>query len=103
MLRKKSPNSNKGRARSAHLGSGNLSDAYEHDLVDNFWLMSSDNFGGGQKLFARHDPGGVQGDGKHCRFDWLILMNYERAGAVQTGTIGNNNLDSLWNCGLPND
>ena len=54
-------------------GSGNLLQTLmKHDLVDNFWLMIYPiTLGEGKTSVCRgHDPGGVQSDGKHCRFDW---------------------------------
>ena len=53
-------------------GSGNLLQTLmKHDLVDNFWLMIYPiTLGEGKAVCRGHDPGGVQGDGKHCRFDW---------------------------------
>jgi len=44
----------------------------KHDLVDNFWLMMlSDNFGGGQKLFAEGTiPAAFKVTESIVGFDW---------------------------------
>lgn len=54
-------------------GSGNLLQTLmKHDLVDVFWLMIFPlTLGSGKRYVCGwHDPGGLQGDGKHCRLEW---------------------------------
>src|SRR5258707_14640680 len=54
-------------------GSGDLLQTLmKHDLVDVFYLMIYPlTLGAGKRLFCGwHDPGEVQGDGKHSRFEW---------------------------------
>ena len=72
-------------------GSGNLLQTLmKHDLVDNFWLMIYPiTLGEGKKLFAE---GTIAAAFKVTESivgsSGVILVNYERAGTVQTGTIG---------------
>jgi dihydrofolate reductase len=72
-------------------GSGNLLQTLmKHDLVDNFWLMIYPiTLGVGKKLFAE---GTIAAAFKVTESivgsSGVILANYERAGEVQTGTVG---------------
>jgi len=71
-------------------GSGNLLQTLmKHDLVDNFWLMIYPiTLGEGKKLFGE---GTIAAAFKVTKSvvgsTGVILVNYERAGAVQTGTL----------------
>ena len=72
-------------------GSGNLLQTLmKHDLVDNFWLMIYPiTLGQGKKLFAEGTiPAAFNVTETIVGPTGVILVNYERAGAVQTGTIG---------------
>ena len=90
MLRKKSPNSSKGKDPDLHIwGSGNLLQTLmKHDLVDNFWLMIYPiTLGEGKRLFAEGTiPAAFKVTESIVGSTGVILVNYERAGAVQTGT-----------------
>ena len=57
--------------------------------IDAFWLKTISDYVGRWKTIVRrwHDPGGIQGDGKHSQLESLIIVNYERAGAVPTGIL----------------
>jgi dihydrofolate reductase len=71
-------------------GSGNLLQTLmKHDLVDNFWLMIYPiTLGEGKKLFAEGTiPAAFKVTESIVGSTGVILVNYERAGAVQTGTI----------------
>ena len=71
-------------------GSGNLLQTLmKHDLVDNFWLMIYPiTLGQGKKLFADGTiPAAFKVTESVVGSTGVILMNYERNGAVQTGTI----------------
>ena len=71
-------------------GSGNLLQTLmKHDLVDNFWLMIYPvTLGQGKKLFASGTiPAAFKVTESVVGSTGVILMNYERNGAVQTGTI----------------
>jgi len=61
----------------------------KHDLVDNFWLMVYPiTLGEGKKLFAEGTiPAAFKVKESIVSSTGVILVNYERAGAVQTGTI----------------
>lgn len=72
-------------------GSGNLLQTLmKHDLVDNFWLMIYPiTLGQGKRLFAEGTiPAAFKVTKSIVGSSGVILANYERAGAVQTGTIG---------------
>jgi hypothetical protein len=60
----------------------------KHDLVDAFWLKIFPVTLGWKTIVCQwHHPGGIQGDGKHRHLERRILVNYERAGAVPTGSL----------------
>ena len=70
-------------------GSGNLLQTLmKHDLVDNFWLMIYPiTLGQGKRLFAEGTiPAAFKLTESTVGSSGVILVNYERAGAVQTGT-----------------
>jgi len=70
-------------------GSGNLLQTLmKHDLVDNFWLMIYPiTLGEGKRLFAEGTiPAAFMVTQSIVSSSGVILVNYERAGAVQTGT-----------------
>ena len=72
-------------------GSGNLLQTLmKHDLVDNFWLMIYPiTLGEGKRLFAEGTiPAAFKMVESVVGSTGVILVNYERNGAVQTGTIG---------------
>jgi len=72
-------------------GSGNLLQTLmKHDLVDNFWLMIYPiTLGQGKKLFAEGTiPVAFKLTETVVGSTGVILVNYERAGEVQTGTLG---------------
>ncbi len=72
-------------------GSGNLLQTLmKHDLVDNFWLMIYPiTLGEGKKLFAEGTiPAAFKVTESIVGSSGVILVNYERAGEVQTGTLG---------------
>jgi dihydrofolate reductase len=69
-------------------GSGNLLQTLmKHDLVDRFWLMIYPiTLGSGKRLFADGTiPAAFKVTESIVGSTGVILMNYERAGAVQTG------------------
>ena len=71
-------------------GSGNLLQTLiKHDLVDVFWLMLFPiTLGTGKRLFADGTiPAAFKVTESVVGSTGVILMNYERNGAVQTGTI----------------
>jgi dihydrofolate reductase len=71
-------------------GSGNLLQTLmKHDLVDTFWLMIYPiTLGDGKKLFAEGTiPAAFKVTESIVGASGVILVNYERAGAVQTGSI----------------
>jgi dihydrofolate reductase len=71
-------------------GSGNLLQMLmKHDLVDVFWLMIYPiTLGAGKRLFADGTiPAAFKVTESIVGSTGVILVNYERAGAVQTGTI----------------
>ena len=72
-------------------GSGNLLQTLmKHDLVDNFWLMIYPiTLGKGKRLFADGTiPAAFKVTESIVGSTGVILLNYERNGAVQTGTVG---------------
>ena len=72
-------------------GSSNLLQTLmKHDLVDNFWLMIYPiTLGQGKKLFAEGTiPVAFKLTETVVGSTGVILVNYERAGEVQTGTLG---------------
>ena len=71
-------------------GSGKLLQTLmKHNLVDNFWLMIYPiTLGEGKRLFAGGTiPAAFKVTETIVGSTGVILVNYERAGAVQTGTI----------------
>jgi dihydrofolate reductase len=69
-------------------GSANLVQTLlKHDLVDAFWLkIFPITLGGGKKLFADGTiPAAFQVTESTVTSKGVIIVNYERAGAVQTG------------------
>src|SRR6266436_4583926 len=71
-------------------GSGNLLQTLmKHDLVDNFWLMIYPiTLGEGKRLFAEGTiPAAFKVTESIVGSTGVILMNYERAGVVEGGTI----------------
>jgi dihydrofolate reductase len=72
-------------------GSGNLLQTLmKHALIDNFWLMIYPiTLGEGKRLFAEGTtPAAFKVTESTVGSSGVIVVNYERAGAVQTGTIG---------------
>ena len=72
-------------------GSGDLLQTLmKHDLVDVFWLMIFPiTLGSGKRLFADGTiPAAFKVTESIVGSSGVIQVNYERAGAVQTGTIG---------------
>src|SRR6267142_842568 len=70
-------------------GSANLLQTLmKHDLIDNFWLMIYPiTLGEGKRLFADGTiPAAFTVTESIVGSSGVILVNYERAGAVQTGT-----------------
>ena len=70
-------------------GSGNLLQTLmKHDLVDTFWLMIYPiTLGSGKRLFADGTiPAAFNMTESTVGSRGVILVNYERAGAVQTGS-----------------
>ncbi len=70
-------------------GSGNLLQTLmKHDLVDTFWLMIFPiTLGVGKRLFAEGTiPAAFKVTESIVGSNGVILVNYERAGAVQTGS-----------------
>jgi dihydrofolate reductase len=69
-------------------GSGNLIQTLiKHDLVDTFWLMIYPiTLGVGKRLFAEGTiPAAFKVTESIVGSNGVIVMNYERAGAVPTG------------------
>jgi dihydrofolate reductase len=69
-------------------GSGNLLQTLmKHDLVDVFWLMIYPILlGGGKRLFAEGTiPAAFQVTESKVTSNGVIVVNYERAGAITTG------------------
>ena len=72
-------------------GSGNLLQTLmKHDLVDVFWLMIFPiTLGSGKRLFAEGTiPAAFKVTESVVGSSGVIVMNYERAGAITTGTAG---------------
>ncbi len=70
-------------------GSGNLLQALlKHDLVDAFWLKIYPlTLGGGKRLFAEGTiPAEFRVTDSRVTPNGIIMVNYERAGAVKTGS-----------------
>ena len=70
-------------------GSGNLLQTLmKHDLVDTFWLMIYPlTLGGGKRLFADGTiPAAFKVTESNVTPDGVIVVNYERAGAITTGS-----------------
>jgi len=70
-------------------GSGNLLQTLiKHDLVDTFWLMVYPiTLGGGKRLFADGTiPAAFKVTESIVGSNGVIVVNYERAGAITTGT-----------------
>ena len=70
-------------------GSGNLLQTLiKHDLVDTFWLMIYPvTLGGGKRLFAEGTiPAAFQVTESTVTPSGVIVVNYERAGAITTGS-----------------
>lgn len=68
-------------------GSGNLIQTLiKHDLVDAFWLMIYPiTLGGGKRLFAEGTtPAAFKVTESHVTANGVIVVNYERAGALTT-------------------
>ncbi len=71
-------------------GSGNLMQTLmKHDLVDRFWLMIYPvTLGSGKRLFADGTiPVAFRVTESQVASNGVILMNYERAGAITTGSL----------------
>jgi dihydrofolate reductase len=71
-------------------GSGNLIQTLiKHDLVDVFWLMIYPvTLGSGKRLFAGGTiPAAYRVTENHVGSNGVIVINYERAGAVSTGSL----------------
>ncbi len=70
-------------------GSGNLIQTLiKHDLVDTFWLMIYPiTLGGGKRLFADGTiPAAFKVTESTVTPNGVIVVNYERAGAITTGS-----------------
>jgi dihydrofolate reductase len=70
-------------------GSGNLLQTLiKHDLVDTFWLMIYPiTLGGGKRLFADGTiPAAFKVTESTVGSNGVIVVNYERAGAITTGS-----------------
>jgi dihydrofolate reductase len=61
----------------------------KHDLIDTFWLMIYPvTLGGGKRLFAEGTiPAAFKVTESIVGSSGVILVNYERAGALQTGSL----------------
>ncbi len=71
-------------------GSANLVQTLmKHDLVDAFWLKIFPlTLGGGKRLFADGTiPAAFKVTDSQVSPDGVIIVNYERAGAITTGTV----------------
>jgi len=70
-------------------GSANLVQPLMHDLVDAFWLMIIPvTSGGGKRLFAEGTiPAAFKVTESTVTSKGVIIVNYERAGAVPTGSL----------------
>jgi dihydrofolate reductase len=72
-------------------GSGDLAQTlFEHDLVDELWLMTFPvTLGSGKRLFGDGImPAAFTLTDSLVTPNGVIFANYERAGEVKTGTIG---------------
>ena len=72
-------------------GSANLVQTLmKHDLVDEFWLKIYPlTLGSGKRLFADGTiPAAFKVTESHVSPSGIIIVNYERAGAVTTGSVG---------------
>jgi dihydrofolate reductase len=72
-------------------GSGNLIQTLlKHDLIDEFWLkIVPIMLGTGKRLFAEGTiPAAFKVSKSHVSPTGVIVVNLERAGEVQTGTVG---------------
>ena len=72
-------------------GSANLLQTLmKHDLVDAFWLKIYPlTLGNGKRLFADGTiPAAFKVTESQVSPSGIIIVNYERAGAVTTGTVG---------------
>jgi len=72
-------------------GSANLVQTLmKHDVVDEFWLkIYPITLGSGKRLFADGTvPAAFKVTESHVSPSGVILVNYERAGAVTTGSVG---------------
>jgi dihydrofolate reductase len=70
-------------------GSGNLIQTlFKHDLVDVFWLMIYPiTLGSGKRLFANGTiPAAFKVTESQVASNGVIIVNYERAGAIPTGS-----------------
>jgi dihydrofolate reductase len=70
-------------------GSGNLMQTLlKHDLVDAFWLMMYPiTLGGGKRLFAGGTiPAAFKVTESTVGSNGVMIVNYERAGAITTGS-----------------
>jgi dihydrofolate reductase len=70
-------------------GSGNLLQTLlQHDLVDTFWLMLYPRtLGGGKRLFAEGTlPAAFKVTDSQVGPSGVVIVNYERAGALTTGS-----------------
>ena len=71
-------------------GSANLAQTLmQHDLIDSFWLMIFPiTLGGGKKLFADGAiPAAFRVPDNEVTPNGVIVVNYERAGAVTAGSV----------------
>jgi dihydrofolate reductase len=91
MLRKKSPKSSNRRGPDLHVyGSANLVQTLmKHDLVDAFWLKIFPlTLGSGKRLFAYGTiPAAFKLTESTVTSTGVIIVNYERSGAVETGSL----------------
>jgi dihydrofolate reductase len=89
-LRKKSPKLSNIEGPDLHVfGSANLVQTLNHDLVDAFWLkIFPITLGGGKQLFADGTiPAAFKVTESAVTSKCVIIVNYERAGAVPTGSL----------------
>jgi dihydrofolate reductase len=72
-----------------HRGVSVLQTLMKHDLVDAFWLkIFPVTLGSGKRLFAEGTiPGAFRVTESTVTSKGVIIVNYERAGAVQTGRV----------------
>ena len=91
MLREESTNIKQQQGPDLHVwGSGNLIQTLiKHDLVDAFWLMIYPiTLGGGKRLFADGTiPMAFKVTESKVTPRGVIVVNYERAGAITTGSL----------------